>query len=249
MADSVLTPPRRHTLVTEVADRLRGAILHGHFAAGERLREGLLATMLDVSRGPVREALAVLQREGLVLIKPHRGATVTNLSIEDVEEVYSLRHALERLTIQWAIRNAQPKDIDSLSTAIRDMENAHRAGMTVEQAAAFDVHFHTLLVEAAHHARLLESWLNLRPQIHMFLLYRTITNAEVQRQNVVHHAAILDALRARDEATAVHVLDGHLERSYRRVLQRYDPEGAKNCSAVASQDENRVASGKPGSMQ
>jgi len=227
MADSVLTPPRRQTLVTEVADRLRRAILHGHFVPGERLREEQLATMLDVSRGPVREALAVLQREGLVLIKHHRGATVTNLSIADVEEVYSLRRALECLAIRWAIRKAQAKDVDSLDAAIRNMENANQAGMTVEDAAALDVHFHTLLIQSAHHVRLLESWLNLRPQIHMFLLYRTITNVEVQRQNVSHHAAILDALRARDEAAAVHVLDGHLERSYHRVLQRYDPQGVK----------------------
>jgi DNA-binding GntR family transcriptional regulator len=227
MADSVLTPPRRQALVTDVADRLRGAILHGRFAPGERLREGQLATMLDVSRGPVREALAVLQREGLVLIKHHRGATVINLSIEDVEEVYSLRRALERLAIQWAIRKAQAKDVDSLDTAIRDMENANQAGMTVEDAAAFDVHFHTLLVQSAHHACLFESWLNLRSRIHMFLLYRTITNVEVQRQNVGHHVAILDALRGRDEATAIQVLDGHLERSYHRVLQRYDPHGVK----------------------
>ncbi len=234
MADSVLTPPRRQTLVTDVADRLRGAILHGHFAPGERLREEQLATMLDVSRGPVREAFAVLQREGLVLIKPHRGATVTKLSVEDVEEVYSLRRALERLAIQWTIRKAHRKDFDTLDAAIKDMEKANQTGITVEDSAAFDVHFHSLLVQAAHHARLFESWLNLRPQIHMFLLYRTITNAEVQRQNVAHHAAILNALRSRDEATAVQVLDGHLERSYHRVLQRYDPQELKNRSAVSS---------------
>jgi DNA-binding GntR family transcriptional regulator len=144
-----------------------------------------------------------------------------------VEEVYSLRRALERLAIQWAIRKAEANDVHSLDRAIRDMENANQAGMTVEDAAALDVHFHTLLVQSAHHARLCESWLNLRPQIHMFLLYRTITNVEVQRQNVGHHAAILDALRGRDEATAIQVLDGHLERSYHRVLQRYDPQGVK----------------------
>jgi DNA-binding GntR family transcriptional regulator len=223
MPVSILTPPPRHALVTDVAERLRHAILHGQFAPGERLREEQLAAVLDVSRGPVREALSVLQREGLVLVKHHRGGTVARLSRDDVEEVYSLRVTLERLAVQCAVRKAQREDLEEMGAVIREMAEALGTGMSVQEAAAFDVRFHTLLVQSAHHRRLQETWLNLRSQIHMFLLYRTATNPDLQRVIVDHHSAILDALLACDEATAVQVLEAHLQRAYQRVLQRYDP--------------------------
>jgi DNA-binding GntR family transcriptional regulator len=225
MSVSILTPPPRHALVTDVADRLRDAILHGHFAPGERLREEEIATMLDVSRGPVREAFSVLQREGLVLIKHHRGATVARLSRDDVEEVYSLRVGLERLAVQWAARRARPEDLAEMEVVIREMAEALKRGMSVQEAAAFDVRFHALLVQSARHSRLQESWLNLRSQIHMFLLYRAATNPDLQQLIVDHHSAILEAVRSRDETTALQVLEAHLQRSYQRVLQRYDQQG------------------------
>src|SRR5437773_3057464 len=101
-----LTPTVKRSLADDVADRLRDAIFQGSFKPGEPLREEQLAAMLDVSRGPVREALVQLEREGLVLVRRHRGATVARLSRGDLEEVYSLRLALERLAMQRAVRYA-----------------------------------------------------------------------------------------------------------------------------------------------
>src|SRR5690348_5191056 len=92
-----LTPAIKRSLADDVVDRLRDAIFHGSYKPGEPLREEQLAAMLDVSRGPVREALVQLEREGLVIVRRHRGATVARLSRVDVEDVYSLRLALERL--------------------------------------------------------------------------------------------------------------------------------------------------------
>jgi len=224
MSVSILTPPPRRALVTDVADRLRDAILHGHFAPGERLREEQLATLLDVSRGPVREALSVLQREGIVLIKHHRGATVTPLSRDDVEEVYTLRVVLERLAIQWAARRARPEDLAEMEAVVREMAEALKRKTSVQETTALDVRFHTLLIQSARHSRLQESWLNLRSQIQIFLLYRATTNPDLQQVIVGHHFAILEALRARNESAAAQVLEAHLHRSYLRVLQRYDSE-------------------------
>src|SRR3954451_14400347 len=105
-----LSPTVKRSLADDVVDRLRDAIFHGSFKPGEALREEQLAAMLDVSRGPVREALVQLEREGLVLVRRHRGATVARLSRGDLEEVYSLRLALERLAIQRAARLATERD-------------------------------------------------------------------------------------------------------------------------------------------
>ena len=95
----VVAPARRRGLADEVADRIRDAIFSGAYAPGEQLREVELSEALDVSRGPVREALFRLEREGLVHTAWHRGATVTTLASEDVAEISSLRAALERLAV------------------------------------------------------------------------------------------------------------------------------------------------------
>src|SRR5215207_11434 len=93
MAGSTMRPAQRRGLADEVADRIREAIFDGAFPPGAPLREVELAANLDVSRGPVREALVKLEREGLVQLRWHRGASVTTLSGADAEELYTLRGA------------------------------------------------------------------------------------------------------------------------------------------------------------
>src|SRR5580700_4137455 len=80
-----LGPAARRVLADEVADALRNAIVKGLFESGQRLIEHELATQLDVSRGPVREALSRLSQEGLVVVDRHRGASVASLSGDDTE--------------------------------------------------------------------------------------------------------------------------------------------------------------------
>src|SRR5215468_8309890 len=118
-----LTPAVKRSLADDVVDRLRDAIFHGSFKPGEPLREEQLAASLDVSRGPVREALVQLEREGLVIVRRHRGATVARLSRLDAEEVYSLRLALERLAVQRAVRSATEADF----AALEEVMEAFRA--------------------------------------------------------------------------------------------------------------------------
>src|SRR5688500_8639692 len=92
----VLSLPVNRGLGVDIAERLRAAILDGYFGPGERLPEEQLARSMGVSRGPVREALVKLEREGLILIRRNRGAFVAQLSSEDLDEVYTLRAAIER---------------------------------------------------------------------------------------------------------------------------------------------------------
>src|SRR3712207_4131206 len=120
----VLTPAMKRSLSEDVADRLRDAIFRGSYKPGEPLREEQLAAMLDVSRGPVREALVQLEREGLVIVRRHRGATVARLSRADLEEVYSLRLALERLAMQRAVHNATERDFATLEVVLADFDVA-----------------------------------------------------------------------------------------------------------------------------
>src|SRR5579859_7852287 len=129
---ATLVPPVKRSLAEDVVDRLREAIYKGQLAPSERLREEVLASFLGLSRGPVREALAQLEREGLVIRQPNRGATVARLSLEDLEEVYSMRLALEQLAVKQAIRNANTAYFDAMQKVVEEMKACLAKGITTQ---------------------------------------------------------------------------------------------------------------------
>ena len=101
-----IRPPMRRGLTEQVADSIRQAIFSGSFELGDRLNEADIADRLNVSRGPVREALAQLKQEGIVTMSWHRGAYIMELSAVDVSELYSLRTVLEVFAIRQEIGRA-----------------------------------------------------------------------------------------------------------------------------------------------
>src|SRR5262245_55917153 len=221
LARLALTPAVKRSLADDVTDRLRDAILQGGFKPGEPLREEQLAASLDVSRGPVREALVQLEREGLVIVRRHRGATVARLSRADVEEVYSLRLALERLAMRQAVQHATEEDFAAMDGVLDAFRAAFARGPTEQAIADLDVRFHDLIYQAAHHQRLYDCWANLRAQIYIFLLSRNVANPDFRVVTVQSHSDLLDVLRSRDEARAVQEIEAHLLGAYQRVIQSY----------------------------
>src|SRR5215470_5832520 len=139
---NVLVPPAKRSLADEIVDRLREAIYNGQLAPNEHLREEMLASFLGLSRGPIREALAQLEREGLVIRQPNRWATVARLSLQDLEEVYSLRLALEELAVKEAIRMANTAYFDEMQKVVDEMKVCLDRGITTQEAAKLDIRFH-----------------------------------------------------------------------------------------------------------
>jgi DNA-binding GntR family transcriptional regulator len=217
-----LKPPPKRALADDVVERLRSAIINGSFKPGQPLREEQLATMLDISRGPVREALSRLEREGLVQMRRHRGAVVAELSRSDVEEVYSLRLALERLAVQQMVRHATEQDFAAMEEVLNAFNVALARVPSEHEIAKLDLQFHDLIYRAARHQRLYDCWANLRSQIYIFLLSRNIANPDFREITLKGHADILDVLRARDEARAVRVIEEHLRAAYDRVMLEYN---------------------------
>lgn len=214
--------PEKRSRGQEVVERLRQAILHGQLQPGMRLREEELADLLKVSRGPIREALGQLELEGLVIREANKSTTVARLSREDVEEVYSLRLALERLAIKLAIRNGEPQHFTKMQEVVNQMETFLEKGITEPQAAELDVNFHEIIYEAANHNRLHTFWWMLRPQIYIFFLSRNVANKDFRGYLVPGHQVILDALLSKDEHRAVQVIEEHLHGAYDRVLKSYE---------------------------
>jgi DNA-binding GntR family transcriptional regulator len=219
---AVLSLPENQALAVGIASRLRDAILAGYFGPGEQLREEPLARSMGVSRGPVREALLRLEREGLVVVRRNRGAFVAQLAAEDLEEVYTLRLAIERLAVQRVVRLATEEQLSGLQAMVDRMAEVAAGGISEQEAADLDLRFHDLLYGASHHRRLNESWANLRPQVHILLLNRNVAEEDFRTFLVKGHQWIVDALRDRDEARAISTIEDHLTGSYQRVVAGYD---------------------------
>ncbi len=213
----VLVPPQKRVLAEDVAARLRDAILEGHFAPGERLREEQLANALGVSRGPVREALVQLERQGLVVINRNRGAVVAQLSREDLEELYTLRLAIEELAVRRATRFATDADLRELDAVMDQIREAVARGTTESEAADLDLRLHDLLYKFARHRRLEDTWSTIRPQIHILLLSRNVSHGDFREMLLTSHQDIVEAIRIRDEDQAVAFIREHLAGSYERV--------------------------------
>lgn len=218
----ILSPPVKRTLSDEVVERLRRAILSGQLAPDEQLRETQLAESMGVSRGPIREALSRLEREGLVINRSNGRSFVARLSRQDVEEVYSLRRVLERLAIKYVCQKAGPAEWAEMQGLVDEMAaHIERGGITEQEAAELDLRFHDVLYRAAGHQRLLSYWTTLRPQIYVFLLSRNVASPDFRDSAVAGHQVILDAIKARDETQAQALIEGHLDFAYRRVIGSY----------------------------
>jgi DNA-binding GntR family transcriptional regulator len=218
---ALLSLPENQSLAVTIAGRLREAILAGYFEPGEQLREEPIARSMGVSRGPVREALLRLDREGLVVVRRNRGAFVAQLSAQDLEEVYTFRMAIERLAVQRVVNQATDEQLAGLQAMVNTMAAADAKGITEQDAADLDLRFHDLVYAASNHRRLSESWANLRPQVLILLLNRNVARVDFRDYLVMGHQWIVDALRDRDESRAVHTIEDHLRGSYERVVAGY----------------------------
>ena len=208
---AMVAPARRRGLADEVADRIRDAIFSGAYAPGAQLREVELSEALDVSRGPVREALLRLEREGLVRSEWHRGATVTTLSPKDVAEIDSLRGALEQLAIEQLVAHASDDDIADIEKAADRMQRAEDE----HEMVRCDIAFHDAVYAAAHHRRLLDAWHAIRSQVHLFLLTRIGLSAEGYLDHIPEeHRELVAALRARDAKRALVLFAAHRDHAF-----------------------------------
>lgn len=225
-ASRLLTKPAPRTSLGDVvAERLREAILNSELSPGQHLREEQISESLDVSRGPVRDAFLILEREGLVTLSRHRGATVVQLSVDDFGEVYSLRTVIEELAVRLAARRREPSDLKEMERSLTDLRNAMKRKPTEQVAAKLDVNFHDSIFRAAHHERLYRSWASIRMQVHWFLLLRTVASQDWRESMIHSHSQILELIGAGDEAAAVSAVGDHVRLAYKRV-----------CGAVIEQE-------------
>jgi DNA-binding GntR family transcriptional regulator len=189
-----------------VANRLREAILRGDLVPGERLDESALAVALGVSRTPIRSALRVLAAESLVDLHPHRGAIVSELSPDELNEVYLVRVILEGTAARLAAPKMDDERIEALEALVQELE----ATDDPDQWLAINNQFHATIYQAANRPRMLSIIEYVRnistPYILQFIGMRE--HMESSRDD---HRRILEACRKRDGQLAEAEIRKHLQ--------------------------------------
>lgn len=202
-----ITALQQEPLGERVAHELRVLMISGQLAPGVHLVEGTLAEQFDVSRGPVRDALRLLEAEGLVESR-RRGVFVKGLDAADVGELYSLRESLESLALRLAMATARDSDWAVARRRVTEMRDA--AGKADPPGfARADLDFHTQFYLLSGHRRLTAVWAQYRPT---FAVLLDITNAQDRdlRSSAQAHADLLDVAVSGDPDAAVALLADHL---------------------------------------
>ena len=130
-----------------VFNTLREAILKGDLKPGERLMELQLASKLGVSRTPIREAIRMLEQEGLAVTMPRRGAEVAKMTLKDMEDVLEIRDALDELAVRLACGKISEEQLGQLVEVKEEFE-ASTKSKDVKKIAEADVRFHDIIYEA-----------------------------------------------------------------------------------------------------
>ncbi len=201
-------PIPRRSLHDEVVDRVREMVLDGQIPAGERLHERALCERLGVSRTPLREALKVLASEGLVELRPNRGATVTRLTIADVEEMFEVMGALEALAGELACRRIADIEIDEIRALHYKMRTHHARGERREYFG-LNQEIHRRIAAAAGNETLVGIVDALGARIRRARYQANLSKPRWDAA-VAEHDAILEALEARDGPRLAAILRRHL---------------------------------------
>ena len=151
----ILSAPPTRTLSDHIAEQLRQSIITDQLKPGQRIVEREIADAMQTSRGPVRDALKLLENEGLVVRYPHRGTFVARLSLQDAEEVYTLRESLETLAAEYAVKYATPEQIDELAQVVDEITAQIKRGYNQSEATDLDLEFHRTLCRISGHKRVL----------------------------------------------------------------------------------------------
>ncbi|MDR1017804.1 MAG: GntR family transcriptional regulator [Lachnospiraceae bacterium] len=188
---------------------LREAILKGELQPGERLMEVKLANQLGVSRTPIREAIRMLQLEGLVLMVPRKGAEVSEISEQNLEDVLEVREALEELSVKLACERMTDEDYENLDIAEQNFQKVIENGdlMSITEA---DVHFHDVINEASRNQKLIGLLNNFREQMYRFRI-EYLKREEVRPSLVNEHNELIEALKARDVEKSGVIIKEHIK--------------------------------------
>ena len=217
-------------LYQEVAKRLRERIFAHEFAPGAWIDEQALATEFGISRTPLREALKVLAAEGMVTLKPRRGAYVTEVSDRDLDDIFPVLALLEGRCAQEATERARPEDVRRLESIHETLERFAEAG-NLDRFFEANQDFHRALLDLAGNRWLAQVIQDLRRVLRLTRHHSLLARGRV-RESLTEHRAILRAIRSRDAERAGELMRAHLGQGRAAIAKVRAQEPAEKESAA-----------------
>ena len=203
------------SLSDQVYDHLRDAIICAKLAPGEKLVELDIATQMGSSQGPVREALQRLERDGLVERRARSATFVTNFSIDDMFELFSIRTLIESFAIRRTAQHITTKQCDDLDELVVKMAQAG-SWQQLTTLAEYDMQFHHAIVAWSGSTGLLSAWTPLSNQIQRFIIQSHANYADFVEIGE-RHQPIVAALRQHDHAAAAHAIEEHIMLTWSQI--------------------------------
>lgn len=222
LAAPSLTVARPPSLTTTVVERLRQAIIDSELPLGSELSEVSLAKMLGVSRTPVREALSVLQLQGMVTILPQRGSFVFLPTEQDILDICEFRIVIELRALSFSNARRRDATLTMLREAFQDMENARARHDPIAYSRA-DTNFHEAFIRNCRNRYLEESYGLAAGPIATLRTHLSVPLGGVQDRSYVEHKAILEAFERGDLPEIERILTRHIlntRESYLMALQQ-----------------------------
>ena len=203
----------------QVVRALRQQIFAGQLKPGEKVPEGKIAEEMGISRGPVREALLVLEQEGLVATSPRRGSRVAQITIKDIREIYTLRALLEGFAVTLFMDNITGESIAALEEALAELKQAV-ANKDVIEIARKNLRFHEIILLNCNHSRLINAWKSLQAQSRM--LSSMATEYYLGLEDLYqHHVELEDAIRSGDKRKAKKAFEKHILDSLDQLIDSF----------------------------
>jgi len=224
-------------LVDEVARAIREMIVKGKVEPGEKLSENALAAELGVSTTPVREAIALLRREGLVTVQPQSGTYVFDLQPGELNQLCELRFALEPAAVQLALDNPSSTLASDLTAIVEEMKRAQAEGR-IRDYLSLDTAFHDTIIAASRNPYLLSAYALIGAKM-AALRNRLGSDPHHMEKSMREHVEIADAVMGRDLAKATRILVGHIARKEGSYWQHLDPARQSTLSRSVKRRKGR----------
>ncbi|HUJ31636.1 MAG TPA: GntR family transcriptional regulator [Candidatus Acidoferrum sp.] len=224
----------RTSLTSAVADRLREMIIRGEIQEGEQLRQDAIASEFQVSRIPVREAFRQLEAEGLIKIVAHRGAVVSSLSSDEIQELFEMRAILECEVLRLSIPNLTDADFEQAEAILRTYEKALWLQGDVGSWGRLNSQFHSILYSRAnrpHFMSIIRQLNNNGDRYTRLQLYLTRAFERAKKE----HRMLLELCRKKDVPAACQLLVQHIQTAGRTLKEsiqqrRAESEALENAS-------------------
>jgi len=193
------------SLMSVVLDNIRRRIFTGEFRPGQKINESEIAVNLGISRSPVREAFRILERDGLITTLPRKGSYITDISLNDLEELFEIRKILECYALD-CIKKRAKKSPDKIQSMIRELD---RNLLKKHDPLSVISGFHYNLVEISNNSRLIELYKILEVSLRRYWLIYHIEKGQ-KDISLEHHQGIANSLRKGDYSGTKTLLKKHI---------------------------------------